>query len=321
MARPRRPGLRRRSERLAGARAGQCRARKSGVRLLRLAGAGSARIRRPRGTDRRGRARLARGARATGGSRRRPAGASVRGRHRRLQVERDRGLGRRRGGGCPAACAPAGRGQGALRGPLRPVPSGPRRLRRRRARGLPPDGRGGVLAAVACTGSARTGRRECPPPICHDRVRGSDRPRRVPLGAGAWRETRTGSAPDRGSWPPDRLYPWPVRRKSNAGRFAERVLHGVDDAGVEERIVIWIERLPGALWAVGRAVNPHLRASDEPRPDDYVFQGYELEDALEQANGALRDDGRVSEQDGRAESIAPFEREELLRALERWFFG
>ena len=85
--------------------------------------------------------------------------------------------------------------------------------------------------------------------------------------------------------------------------------------------MIWIERRPGALWAVGRAVNPQHRSSDEPRPDDYVFEGYELDDALEQANCALRDDGRVSEQDGRPEHVRPFEREELLRPLERWFFN
>jgi hypothetical protein len=29
----------------------------------------------------------------------------------------------------------------------------------------------------------------------------------------------------------------------------------------------------------------------------------------------------VSEQDGRAEKIKPFVRDELLRPLERWFFG
>ena len=45
-------------------------------------------------------------------------------------------------------------------------------------------------------------------------------------------------------------------------------------------VVIWIERKAGAVWAVGRAVNPHLRDSHEPRKDDYVFEGYELEDAL-----------------------------------------
>jgi hypothetical protein len=111
-----------------------------------------------------------------------------------------------------------------------------------------------------------------------------------------------------------------VRKKSSA-RFAERAVHGVDDRGEPERIVIWIERLPGALWAVGRAVNPQHRPSEEPRRDDYIFQGYELSDALEFANGALRDDAQVSEQDGRLESLRPFEREELLRPLERWFFG
>jgi hypothetical protein len=98
-------------------------------------------------------------------------------------------------------------------------------------------------------------------------------------------------------------------------------VHGVDDRGEAERIVIWIERLPGAIWAVGRAVNPQYRPSEEPRADDYIFQGYELADALEAANGALSDDVRVSTQDGRLAEAKPFERAELLRPLERWFFG
>ena len=98
-------------------------------------------------------------------------------------------------------------------------------------------------------------------------------------------------------------------------------MHGVDDRGEAERVVIWIERLPGALWAVGRAVNPQYRRSDEARRDDYVFQGYELADALEAANAALEDDVRVSEQDGTDAKVRPFLREELLRPLERWFFG
>jgi hypothetical protein len=110
-------------------------------------------------------------------------------------------------------------------------------------------------------------------------------------------------------------------RKPSSLRFAEREVHGVDDAGQSERIVIWIERLPGALWAVGRAVNPQYRPSDEARKHDYVFQGYELSDALVAANETLEDDARVSEQDGRDERIKPFVREELLRPLERWFFG
>ena len=91
-------------------------------------------------------------------------------------------------------------------------------------------------------------------------------------------------------------------------------MHGVDDRGEAERVVIWMERLPGAMWAVGRAVNPQYRRSDEARRDDYIFQGYELADALE-------DDARVSEQDGHDEKVKPFVRDELLRPLERWFFG
>jgi hypothetical protein len=112
-----------------------------------------------------------------------------------------------------------------------------------------------------------------------------------------------------------------MRRKSVGGRFAERFLAGVDHAGQEERVVIWIERKAGAVWAVGRAVNPHLRDSHDPRKDDYVFEGYELEDALEAANGVLEDDVRVLEQDGRESDAKPFVRKELLGPLERWFFG
>jgi len=110
-------------------------------------------------------------------------------------------------------------------------------------------------------------------------------------------------------------------RKPSAVRFAEREVHGVDDRGEPERIVIWIERLPGALWAVGRAVNPQYGPRAEARKDDYVFQGYELGDALGAANETLEDDARVSEQDGGTEKVKPFVRSELLRPLERWFFG
>ncbi len=106
-----------------------------------------------------------------------------------------------------------------------------------------------------------------------------------------------------------------------SGRFAERELRGVDDAGAPERIVIWIERRPGALWAVGRMVNPDERPSELPRESDYVFEGYELEDALEAANAALEDDARVSEELGVDDRVRPFRREEILEPLERWFFG
>ncbi len=112
-----------------------------------------------------------------------------------------------------------------------------------------------------------------------------------------------------------------MQTSTDHGRFAERVLHGVDSNGDPETIVIWIERKEGGVWAVGRAVNPHEREVKRPRPEDYVFDGYELEDALQAANEALEDDLTVSEQDGHDERVRPFTRGELLKPLERWFFG
>jgi hypothetical protein len=112
-----------------------------------------------------------------------------------------------------------------------------------------------------------------------------------------------------------------VKQREPSAVFAQRVVEGVDDAGAPETIVIWIERKPGALWAVGRAVNPQHRRSEEPRRDDYIFEGYELEDAIERANETLEDDAHVSADDGRPGDAEPFAREELLRPLERWFFG
>ncbi len=117
------------------------------------------------------------------------------------------------------------------------------------------------------------------------------------------------------------MYPGPMRKLSTASRFAERELHGFDEVGGEERIVVWIERMTGGIWAVGRAVNPQLRRSGDPRSDDYIFESYELEDVLEHANGILDDDVRVSEEDGQTEHVKPFTRRELLAPLERWFFG
>ena len=95
----------------------------------------------------------------------------------------------------------------------------------------------------------------------------------------------------------------------------------MDDTGADERVVIWIERKAGALWAVGRAVNPQHRPSDEPRRDDYIFEGYELDDALEAANACLEDDVVVLEHEGRTSAAKPFTRDEILKPLERWFFG
>ena len=113
-----------------------------------------------------------------------------------------------------------------------------------------------------------------------------------------------------------------MKRQASEGRVAQRELVGVDERGTEERIVLWIERRPGAAWAVCRAVNPALRANgSDARPEDIVFEGYELAEALEQANAALEDDVRVLEEDGRDVSVRPFTRKEVLPLLERFFFG
>ena|SRR5947209_16829394 len=113
-----------------------------------------------------------------------------------------------------------------------------------------------------------------------------------------------------------------VKALAKDGRFAERIVTGLDDAGRPEQVVLWIERRPGAVWAVGRMVNPQLRSTEAPRDDDYLWQGYELGDCLEAANAALEDDVVVSEEDGGASAnVKPFHREELLRPLERFFFG
>ena len=112
-----------------------------------------------------------------------------------------------------------------------------------------------------------------------------------------------------------------VKTAHPSGVYVERVLEGRDDDGREERVVVWIERRPGALWAVGRTVNRHLRAAPDPREDDFVFVGYELDDALEAANTTLEDDVVVSEADGLDGHVRPFRREELLEPLSRLFFG
>jgi hypothetical protein len=102
-------------------------------------------------------------------------------------------------------------------------------------------------------------------------------------------------------------------------RYAERVIDGLDDDGAPERIVLWIERREGGLWVVGRVVDPDHRPSDELRPDDEIFEGYELDDALEHANDALEDEVRVLEEEGLDVRVAPFTRAEILPRLERWF--
>ena len=104
-------------------------------------------------------------------------------------------------------------------------------------------------------------------------------------------------------------------------RFASRTLQALGEDGGREEIMIWIERRPGALWAVGRAIDLANRRIPQPRADDYVFEGYEMGDALAAANSALSDDLEVSAEEGLSAPVAPFAEDELLKPLERWFFG
>jgi hypothetical protein len=108
---------------------------------------------------------------------------------------------------------------------------------------------------------------------------------------------------------------------SGAQWFAERTIGGVGDDGAAEVVTIWIERKPGAIWAVGRAVDLAQRADGLVRPDDYVFEGYEMGDALEAANAAIDADLDVSAEEGKPQEVEPFSEGELLVPLERWFFG
>jgi hypothetical protein len=105
------------------------------------------------------------------------------------------------------------------------------------------------------------------------------------------------------------------------GHFAERVVSGLDDGGREERVLIWIERKPGALWAIGRMVNPQERDCVTPRATDYVWEGYELGDCLEIANEWLEEDVTVTDSDGGHEKTLPFTRREIEPRLERIFFA
>jgi hypothetical protein len=52
-----------------------------------------------------------------------------------------------------------------------------------------------------------------------------------------------------------------VKAFTDRGRFAERVLHGVDSEGGPETVVIWIERKEGGIWARPRSRGPRTTSS------------------------------------------------------------
>src|SRR4051794_6687611 len=95
--------------------------------------------------------------------------------------------------------------------------------------------------------------------------------------------------------------------QASVSRFATRTVRGTDDAGTAESITIWIEWARGGEWAVGRVVNAHLRENPSlARDDDYVFRGFEMQDALQAANGALECDLDVTCEEGYDDDVARF---------------
>lgn len=109
----------------------------------------------------------------------------------------------------------------------------------------------------------------------------------------------------RASWYATRTIPMPDR----------------DERGVES-ILVWIEhRGADGSWAVGRASDLTQREHSEPREHDYVFTGFDIDDALDAANGALEDDVVASEADGISTEVQPFLRRDLESPLNEWFWG
>jgi hypothetical protein len=112
--------------------------------------------------------------------------------------------------------------------------------------------------------------------------------------------------------------------RTNGGHaewFAKRQVRGLADDGGRESVTIWIERRAGALWGVGRAVALEERADGAVHQDDYVFEGYEMGDAVTAANDALTSDLEIARGDGIEQAVDPFTDDELKGPLERWFFG
>jgi hypothetical protein len=112
----------------------------------------------------------------------------------------------------------------------------------------------------------------------------------------------------------------PADRDRASKHFAQRTLGGRDDHGVREEVRIWIDWLPGGIWGVARVVDLGTRENPNlVREDDWIFRGYEMQDALEAANAALSADLDVSREVGEVDAAAPFSEDELRPRLERWF--
>lgn len=93
-----------------------------------------------------------------------------------------------------------------------------------------------------------------------------------------------------------------------------------DERGIDS-VLIWIEHREGGEWAVGRADDVAQREFAAPRDHDYVFRGFDLDDALAAANDVLEDEWQAAEMDGIERSVKPFTRREIEEPLSEWFWG
>lgn len=106
--------------------------------------------------------------------------------------------------------------------------------------------------------------------------------------------------------------------------YAYRSVHvPADDERNIASVLIWIEHQAkeGGTWLVGRASDLEQRDNVEPRAQDYLFTGFEIDDALQVANDALEDELVASDLDGIHEDVRAFTHRELQEPLEQWFWG
>jgi hypothetical protein len=108
--------------------------------------------------------------------------------------------------------------------------------------------------------------------------------------------------------------------KSSWYAVRELPIPDTDERGIES-VLIWVERREDSAWAVGRADDVAQREFAAPRPSDFVFEGFELDDALQAANDVLEDEWQAAELDGMHPDVKPITRREVEEPLNEWFWG
>ena len=88
------------------------------------------------------------------------------------------------------------------------------------------------------------------------------------------------------------------------------------DRQIDENLARGLPPLEARRQALLAFGNPAL-----VREDDWIFRGYEMQDALAAANGALSADLDVCREIDARHDAAPFSETELRPPLERWFLS